>query len=122
MFNSDQLISILNSSIGLFSAFIISTFVYFNYGSDYSVFFLGYYSIFALSVAVYMNSHYSVISHKPTLLNFSELIKFGGGYFFVISCCNISITKSFGSCWVPPINNEPFATIVRGKNILKETK
>ena len=86
MFNSDQLISILNSSIGLFSAFIISTFVYFNYGSDYSVFFLGYYSIFALSVAVYMNSHYSVISHKPTLLNFSELIKFGGGYFFVISC------------------------------------
>lgn len=86
MFNSEQLISILNSSIGLFSAFIISTFVYFNYGNDYSVFFLGYYSIFALSVAVYMNSHYSVISHKPTLLNFIELIKFGGGYFFLISC------------------------------------
>lgn len=81
-----QVLSILNSSIGLMSAFIISLFVFINFGNEFSVFFLGFYSIFSLCIAVYMNGHYAVISNKPLLIKLKDLIKLGGGKLFLLAC------------------------------------
>ncbi len=101
MFKFDQLLSILNSSIGLFSAFVISVFTYVNYGSDLSIFFLGYYSIFALSIAVYMNSHYSIISNKSVYFNFKDLIKIGGGFLFLLSSIISSLLVTIYLIFIP---------------------